>query len=78
MRIDRSASRAHNSGMQTLAGFLAMGIVAFVIWRVLSRQESSDPGFERRLKADERRARANREAAARDSHGGSPPAPPAA
>ena len=51
--------------MKTALSFLAMGFMAWVIWRLLARQEQADPDFERRLKADERRARANREAAAR-------------
>ena len=63
--------------MKTALSFLTMAILALVIWRILRRQEAADPSFERRLKADERRARANRDAAARASQGDTPPAPPA-
>ena len=62
--------------MHVLLGFFTIGVVAVVIWRVLSRQEASDPDFERRLQADERRARSNREAAARGDQT-PPPSPPA-
>lgn len=62
--------------MHLLLGFLTMGVIAVVIWRLLSRQERADPDFERRLQADERRARANREAAARGQRE-PPPSPPA-
>jgi hypothetical protein len=60
--------------------FLAFGVIAWALWRLLHRQESADPEFQRRLQADDRRARANRQAAAR---GAAPPAddsiePPAA
>lgn len=51
--------------MKTVLSFLAMGILAWVLWRLLARQEEADPDFQKRLQADERRARANREAAAR-------------
>ena len=53
--------------MKAVLSFLAMGILAWVLWRLLARQEESDPSFQKRLQADERRARANREAAARQS-----------
>jgi hypothetical protein len=56
--------------MKAILSFLAMGILAWVLWRLLARQEQADPSFQKRLQADERRARANREAAARQ---GSPP-----
>ncbi|MFZ4722865.1 MAG: hypothetical protein ACOYMI_06915 [Phycisphaerales bacterium] len=51
--------------MKAVLSFLAMGILAWVLWRLLARQEEADPSFQKRLQADERRARANREAAAR-------------
>jgi hypothetical protein len=51
--------------VKTVLSFLAMGILAWVLWRLLARQEQGDPDFQKRLQADERRARANREAAAR-------------
>ena len=44
-----------------------MGVIAFLLWKLLARQEAADPEFERRLQADERRARANRMADARRS-----------
>ena len=59
---------AHNARMKMVIGFLTMIVLAIALWRLLSRQEESDPGFQRRLEADDRRARANREAAARSSH----------
>jgi hypothetical protein len=51
--------------VKTVLSFLAMGILAWMLWRLLARQEEADPDFQKRLQADERRARANREAAAR-------------
>jgi hypothetical protein len=51
--------------MKAVLSFLAMGILAWVLWRLLARQEEADPEFQKRLQADDRRARANREAAAR-------------
>ena len=72
-RIDSAIERAHNAPMKMALSFLAMGILAMVLWRILRHQESSDPSFERRLDADDRRARANRNAAARDSAGTQPP-----
>jgi hypothetical protein len=45
--------------------FLAFGVIAWALWRLLTRQEAGDPEFQRRLQADDRRARANRQAAAR-------------
>ena len=63
--------------MKMALSFLSMGILAVVIWRILRHQEKSDPSFERHLDADDRRARANRNAAARDSAGSEPPSPPA-
>ncbi|MBM4006433.1 MAG: hypothetical protein FJ292_02545 [Planctomycetes bacterium] len=51
--------------MKAVLSFLAMGILAWVLWRLLARQEEADPDFQKRLRADERRARANREASAR-------------
>jgi hypothetical protein len=62
--------------MKTALSFLAMAVLAAVLWRILRRQEQSDPDFERRLEADDRRARANREAAARGSGGAEPPSTP--
>ena len=53
--------------MKMVIGFLTMIVLAIALWRLLSRQEESDPGFQRRLDADDRRARAKREAAARSS-----------
>ncbi len=51
-----------------------MGAIALVLWKILARQEAGDPDFERRLKADERRAMANRQADARRTAGTPPPA----
>jgi len=62
--------------MKTLLSFLAMGILAWALWRLLARQEAQDPAFDRRLRADDRRARANREAAARQTGGPAPPPDP--
>ena len=76
-RIDNARGPVHNARMKMALSFLSMAILAVVIWRILRHQETSDASFERRLKADDRRARANREAAARDNRSGPPPAPPA-
>jgi hypothetical protein len=53
--------------------FVAMAIVAWLLWRLLAHQESRDTGFQRRLEADDRRARANRQAAARPPEPSDPP-----
>ena len=37
--------------MKTALSFLAMAVLAAVLWRILRRQEQSDPDFERRLEA---------------------------
>ena len=58
--------------MHVLLGFLTMGVIAFLLWKLLARQEAGDPEFERRLQADERRARANRQADARRAAGMQP------
>jgi hypothetical protein len=42
-------------------------VAAWALWKLLRRQEDADPDFERTLQADERRARGNRQAAARAS-----------
>ena len=75
--------------MQSFLTFLGFGVAAWALWKLLRRQEEADPDFERSLQADERRARGNREAAARASlehdeavkaqraaHGTTPPKPP--
>lgn len=69
----RGAFPGHNADMHVLLGFLTMGAIAVVIWKVLARQEAADPDFERRLKADERRALSNRQADARRAFGTAPP-----
>lgn len=53
--------------MQSFITFLGFGVAAWALWKLLRRQEEADPDFERSLLADERRARSNREAAARAS-----------
>jgi len=78
--IDFRASALHNARVSSLLTFLGFGVATWALWRLLNRQESADPEFQRRLQADDRRARANRQAAAR---GAAPPAddsiePPAA
>ncbi|MEY4770523.1 MAG: hypothetical protein RIQ40_1263 [Planctomycetota bacterium] len=75
--------------MQSFLTFLGFGVAAWALWKLLRRQEEADPDFERSLQADERRARGNREAAARASlehdeavkaqraaQGTTPPTPP--
>jgi len=62
--------------VKTLLTFVAFGVAAWTLWRLLNRQEAGDPDFERRMKADERRARASRQARARASLGAPPPGPP--
>jgi len=79
----------HNAPMQSFITFLGFGVAAWALWKLLRRQEEADPDFERSLQADERRARGNREAAARASlehdeavkaqraaQGTTPPTPP--
>ena len=65
--------------MKAAFTFLAFGVIAWALWRLLHRQESADPEFQRRLQADDRRARANRQAAARGATrpADESPAPPA-
>jgi hypothetical protein len=63
----------HTGPVKTLLTFVAFGVLAWALWRLLNRQEAGDPGFERRMKADERRARASRQARARASLGVPPP-----
>lgn len=76
--------------MQSFITFLGFGVAAWALWKLLRRQEEADPDFERTLQADERRARGNRQAAARASlehdeamkarraaQGATPPTPPA-
>jgi hypothetical protein len=60
--------------MKTALSFVAMAIVGWAIWKLLARQEQGDHDFQRRLDADDRRARANREASARERTSGEPPA----
>ncbi len=78
--IDIRAWPTHNAAMHLVLTFLGFGLAAWALWRLLKRQESADPDFERRLQADERRARANRMNAARGSSDRGdevPPTPPA-
>lgn len=76
--------------MQSFITFLGFGVAAWALWKLLRRQEEADPDFERSLQADDRRARSNRQAAARASlehdeavkaqraaQGTTPPKPPA-
>lgn len=53
--------------MGALLTFIGFGVAAWALWNLLRRQEDADPEFTRTLQADERRARGNREAAARAS-----------
>lgn len=53
--------------MGALLTFIGFGVAAWALWNLLRRQEEADPNFERTLQADERRARGNRQAAARAS-----------
>ena len=62
--------------MKAALTFLAFGVLAWALWRLLNRQEAGDADFQRRLQADDRRARANRASAARDAP--TPPEPPPA
>jgi hypothetical protein len=48
--------------------FLSMAAVGVLIWRLVQNQEVNDPRFESKLKADERRAKANRSRAAELRH----------
>ena len=43
--------------------FLSMGAFAFLMWTSVQKQEKNDPKFEEKLAADDRRAKANRQAA---------------
>ena len=43
--------------------FLSMGAFAFLMWTIVQKQEKNDPKFEEKLAADDRRAKANRQAA---------------
>ena len=58
---------AHNARMHILLTFMGFAVAAWALWKLLRRQEEADPDFERTLQADERRARSNRESAARAS-----------
>ncbi len=42
--------------------FLSMGAFAFLMWTLVQKQEKNDPKFEEKLAADDRRAKANRQA----------------
>ena len=43
--------------------FLSMGAFAFLMWTLVQQQDKNDPKFEEKLAADDRRAKANRQAA---------------
>ena len=43
--------------------FFSMGAFAFLMWTLVQKQEKNDPKFEEKLAADDRRAKANRQAA---------------
>jgi len=43
--------------------FVSMGAFAYLMWTLVQKQEKNDPKFEEKLAADDRRAKANRQAA---------------
>ncbi|MSR33265.1 MAG: hypothetical protein EXS12_00435 [Phycisphaerales bacterium] len=47
--------------------FLSMGAFAFLMWTLVQKQEKNDFKFEEKLAADDRRAKANRQAAGMES-----------
>ncbi|MCE9619142.1 MAG: hypothetical protein K8R92_04465 [Planctomycetes bacterium] len=54
-----------NSMLVIAFTFLSMGAVAVLMWKLVQKQEQQDPDFEQKLAADDRRARANRQAASK-------------
>lgn len=53
--------------MKAALTFLGFAIAAWALWRLLGKQEQNDAEFTRRIAADDRRAKSNLEADARDS-----------
>ena len=47
--------------------FVSMGAFAYLMWILVQNQEKNDPKFEEKLAADDRRAKANRQAAGMES-----------
>ena len=55
--------------------FLSMGAFAFLMWTLVQNQEKNDPKFEEKLAADDRRAKANRQAAGMEAGAATRPVP---